>query len=80
MGLVKLSPRQARRGVGFTQGGYPSTQRLATRKRAGALFTALRADMTMLLPSYVAAAPLFKVVELRSTPRKLFEKSLTKNF
>ena len=28
----------------------------------------------------VAAAPLFKVVELRSTPRKLFIKSLTKNF
>ena len=66
-------------GVGFTQGDPPA-QGLAARKRAGALFTALRAGMTMLLPSLMAAAPLFKVVELRSTPRKLFVKSLTKNF
>ena len=66
-------------GVGFTQGDPPA-QGLATRKRAGALFTALRAGMTMLLPSLVAAAPLLKAARRRLALRKLFEKSLTKNF
>ena len=101
VGLIKLPTQAGETGVGFTQGDPPA-QGLATRKRAGALFTALRAGMTMLLPSSlvgtlpvgaaayrpagacgrrpwlgsIAAAPLFKVVELRSTPRKLFEKWL----
>ena len=45
------------------------------------MFTALRAGMTMLLPSYIAAAPLFKVAgALPPHPHKLFVKSLTKNF
>ena len=61
--------REGGRGVGSTRpeqagrrdgGGRPPAQRPATRKRAGALFTALRAGMTMLLPSLIAAAPLVR--------------------
>ena len=44
VGLSKLLTLQARQR-------RPPAQGLATKKRAGALFTALRAGMTMLLPS-----------------------------
>ena len=40
--------------------GRSPAQKLATRKRVGALFTALRAGMTMLLLSCVAASPLLR--------------------
>ena len=50
-------------------------QKLATRKRAGALFTALRAGMTMLLPSRRGFAAL-KAAGLRPATRKLFGKRL----
>ena len=52
VGLIKSAP--------LVRWGRSPAQRLATRKRAGALFTALRAGMTMLLPSSLAAAPLLR--------------------